>query len=37
MLLVALARGETVQIPPFHELTVLRYYEEVVVPEESVL
>jgi carbamoyl-phosphate synthase large subunit len=37
MLLVALARGETVHIPPFHELTVLRYYEEVVVPEESVL
>lgn len=28
---VALAQGKTVEIPPFRDLTVLRYYEEVVL------
>ena len=30
-LTVSLALGESVQIPPFRDITVLRYYEEVVV------
>lgn len=34
-LLVALALGDTVQIPQFRELTVLRYYEEIVLHEEG--
>jgi carbamoyl-phosphate synthase large subunit len=28
---IALAAGKTVAIPPFRDLTVLRYYEEVVL------
>jgi carbamoyl-phosphate synthase large subunit len=34
-LTVALALGEAVEIPSFRDLTVLRYYEEVVVEGES--
>ena len=33
LLLVRIARGETVEVPVFRELTVLRYFEEIVVEE----
>ena len=33
LLLVRLACGERVEVPPFREVTVLRYFEEVVVEE----
>lgn len=36
MLMVALAAGEKVQIPPFRELTVLRYYEEIVLDGKGI-